>query len=108
MLEFATIEAIAKRVAKGQVADAGLERVVTEPMTDSQGKDALRITVVLTPQAAQALSGDGALDLLVELQNALQREGEERFPIIEYATEQELAAEAEASSEEDELSEDAD
>jgi hypothetical protein len=91
MLDYRTIEKIADRVAKQKVAEAGLERILAESVTDSEGNDALRITLVLKPKAVEALTGDAALDLLVELQRALAKEGEERFPIIEYATEQELA-----------------
>jgi len=77
-------------VARTRVAEANLERIVTEPATDSEGKEALRIILVLKPGAAKILTGDQALDLLVGIQQKLQAEGEERFPIVEYATEQEL------------------
>lgn len=104
MLDYRTIEKIADRVAKQKVAKAGLERIVAVSVTDSEGNDALRITLVLKPKAVEALTGDTAIDLLVELQRALAEEGEERFPIIEYATEQELAedeSEEEPEPEED-------
>ena len=99
MLHDGKISEIAERVARGQVADAGVERVVAEPTTDSEGNDALRITVVLKPEAAQSLSGDAALDLLVELQKELQNAGEDRFAIVQYATEQELEADQELAAE---------
>jgi hypothetical protein len=105
MLDYRTIETIAGRVATQRVAEAGLERTLAEPATDSEGRDALRITLVLKPNAVEKLTGDAAIDLLVELQRALAQEGEERFPIIEYATEQELAEDEqveEAEPDEDE------
>lgn len=102
MLDFVTINAIADRVARQQVTKGGLERVVTQPITDSEGNEALRITFVLQPQAIETLNGDAALDLLVDLQNALQEEGEERLPIVEYATEQELEPEEDEDMGEDE------
>lgn len=92
MLDSQAITQIARKVASAQVA-AGLERVVTEPATDSEGNEALRITLVLKPDAAKKLTGDEALDLLVAIQQKLRAAGEERFPIVEYATEQELAPE---------------
>lgn len=94
MLDFKTIEAIATKVARRQISEQDFERAISQSATDSEGKDALRITLVLKQEAVQSLSGDSALDILVELQNELDRQGEERFPIIEYATDQELAAEA--------------
>lgn len=97
MLHDRQISEIAERVARGQVAEEGVERVLAELTTDSEGNDALRITVVLKPEAAETLSGDAALDLLVELQRELQLEGEERFAVVQYATEQELAADEESA-----------
>jgi hypothetical protein len=90
MLDFVTIEKIAAKAARAQVAESGLERVLVSPAIDSDGKDALRITLVLKPEAVKALSGDAALDLLVDVQRELSNRNEERFPIVEYATEQEL------------------
>ncbi|MEA3011406.1 MAG: hypothetical protein QOJ91_3098 [Sphingomonadales bacterium] len=95
LLDFVTIEKIAAKAAETQVANPGLERVVAKPTTDSEGRDALRITLVLRPEAVEALSGDAALDLLVTLQNDLQSEGEERLAIVEYATETEMKEEEE-------------
>jgi hypothetical protein len=95
MLDFVTIEKIAQKAAAHQVASPGLERVVAKPTTDSEGREALRITVVLRPEAVEALSGDAALDLLVALQRELQSKGEERLAIVEYATEEEMTEEEE-------------
>lgn len=93
MLDFVTIERIAAKAARAQVSDAGLERILVSPAIDSDGRDALRITLVLKPEAVRALSGDGALDLLVRVQQELANCEEERFPIVEYATEAELKEE---------------
>lgn len=90
MLTEATINEIASRVARTRVNGSGLERVLTEAATDSEGHDALRITLVLKPAAVQKLTGDEALDLLVGIQQGLRSQGEHRFPIVEYATEKEL------------------
>lgn len=105
MIDTMRISEIAGEVARTGVADSSLERIVTEPATDSQGNEALRIILVLKPDAAQKLTGDQALDLLVGIQRRLRDAGEERFPIVEYATEQELRVEdsqEESGSNEDE------
>ena len=99
MLDFVTIEKIAAKAARAQVADHGLERVVAQPTTDSEGREALRITLVLRPEAVEALSGDTALDLLVSLQRELQSQGEERLAIVEYATEAEMREEEDEARE---------
>jgi hypothetical protein len=59
---------------------------------DFEGRDAVRITIVLDPAAAASMKsrGDAVLDTLVEIKQALRNEGEERFPIVEYATQEEL------------------
>lgn len=95
MLDFRAIEAIADRIAKNQVSEHELKRVLARSIVDSEGNDALRVTVVLTPKAVEELSGDAALELLSELQRALEQAGEERLTIVEYATESEMREEAE-------------
>jgi hypothetical protein len=71
----------------------GVVRTVrSEPTTDSVGEPALRITVVLTPGSSETITGTEALTTLVNLQRALRKEGENRFPILGFATEEELAA----------------
>jgi hypothetical protein len=91
MLDYKVIEAIADRIAKGH--GVGVDRIVARPTVDSEGKDAIRVTLVLPTQAAEELSGDASLDLLYELDQALQGEGEERMAIVEYATQEEIEEE---------------
>ena len=50
----------------------------------------MRITIVIRPGAAAKIKGDAALDTLVQIQDRLRAAGEERFPIVEYATKEEL------------------
>lgn len=74
-------------------------RVEFTPGTDSTGREALRIRVVLAPDAARkfpqgaALNALVKLDLLMRLQEHLRDMREERTPIIEYVTEAELVSE---------------
>ena len=90
MLEPAQISNIAANVAKANLSPSVVSQAVTEPMTDSQGHDALRVTIVIRPGAADKLKGDSVLDTLVEIQDRLREAGEERFAIVEYATQDEL------------------
>jgi len=63
---------------------------MSQPTVDSEGRDALRITIVIESGAAARIKGDAALDTLVQIQDRLREAGEERFPIVEYATKEEL------------------
>jgi hypothetical protein len=66
-------------------------RAESELTADSRGEDALRVLLVIESGAADRITGATAVDTLVGVQDALEKAGEERLPIIEYATEQELA-----------------
>jgi hypothetical protein len=94
MLPASRVEQIARTAASMRAMTSTVQRVLAEPSTDSEGKDALRITFVLSDRGAKELTGDQALDILVELKHNLEQAGEERFAIIEYATEKELAESA--------------
>ena len=64
---------------------------MAQPSVDSEGRHALRIIIVLTPGSVPAIGGDAALDTLVQIREKLHAAGEERLPIVEYATLEELA-----------------
>lgn len=90
---FTPKEAFGRLIRQSMVAELGDENVVGlefEPTTDSQGREALKITVVIAPNAIQTLEGGAVLDALVRLRERLREMREDRIPIIEYATEAEL------------------
>lgn len=76
-----------------ELGSADVIRVDYEPAVDSLGRDALRIMVVIAPGSAERLSRR-ALKASVRLNARLQELGDERTPLIEYATELELAQDA--------------
>jgi hypothetical protein len=90
MLDISSIEKIAGDVVRTQVSDNALERIFAAPTTDSEGKEALRITLILKTDAARKLTGHQALDVQVDIRRRLLGAGEERFPLFDYATEQEF------------------
>jgi len=92
MLSHKKIDQIASSVARANISRHGVRTVFSEPTSDLEGKDALRITIVVTPDAVEKLKGDAALNTLVQIVLRLQSAGEERFPYIEYSTEDELEA----------------
>lgn len=72
-----------------RLGDENVVRVEYEPTIDSQGRDALKVIVIIAPGTTKKLRGL-VLDALVGLQERLLEMGEHRTPIIEYATEAEL------------------
>lgn len=86
-----TISEVTTNVVSQRLPQARVEAVHAEPTTDSEGKEAVRITIVLAPDTARSFTGDQALDLLVAIQQALLAGGEDRFPIVQYTTSEELA-----------------
>jgi hypothetical protein len=84
MLKKSDIDRIAQAVARATLdSSAGVESTST---IDSQGDPALKITIVLTPGSTESIQGKDVLKTLDQVQQRLQEEGEERFPIIEFET----------------------
>lgn len=86
-------EAVVRLIRQALVTELGdniVERLKIEPTTDSQGREALKIAVVIAPDATDRIAGGAVLDALVSVQDRFREMREERIPIIEYATEAEL------------------
>ena len=86
-------EAVIRLIQQALVTELGdniVERLKIEPTTDSQSREALKITVIITPGATDRMSGGAVLDAMVSVQDRFREMREERIPIIEYATEAEL------------------
>jgi hypothetical protein len=92
MLDEKRIREIAQEVAIANLASTNVTSVSSSPIIDSEGHDALRITIVIEPGAESRIGGDAALDTLVGIKSRLRREGEDRLAIVEYATKEELDA----------------
>src|SRR6266568_8146412 len=90
MIDNDKIANIATQVATANLPSQSVTSVFSAPTVDSQGNEALHITIVLAPEAVPSLSGDAVLNNLVQIKKQVHSAGEDRFPIIEYATEDEL------------------
>ena len=90
MLAQDQITQIANEVAVSNLTSSSVSSVISEPTVDYEGRDALRIVIIITPGATDRIDGEAALNTLVQLQDRLRQAGEERFPIVEYATKEEL------------------
>jgi hypothetical protein len=91
MLHEKRIQEIAQEVASAKLTSANVSSVSSSTAIDSEGHEALRITIVIKPGSESRINGDATLDTLVGIQDRLRSEGEERFAIIEYATKRELS-----------------
>jgi len=91
MLHEKRIQEIAQEVASANLTSANVSSVSSSTAIDSEGREALRITIVIKPGSRSRIKGDATLDTLVGIQDRLRSEGEERFAIIEYATKRELS-----------------
>jgi hypothetical protein len=90
MLDENRIKDIVAAAAAANLSSKTVLSVTTGSTTDSRGEPALKITIVITPNSTASISGEAALATLSDIQQSLEDAGEERFPIIEYATEEEL------------------
>ncbi|HWB49042.1 MAG TPA: hypothetical protein VG651_08020 [Stellaceae bacterium] len=98
MLDYMEASQVAEKTARSAFGKKHVVRVFAEPGTDAEGHDALRITIVLTPDAVENLEGDALLKNLLDLREGLWQQGEERTPIVGYATEEELAQSGDTES----------
>jgi hypothetical protein len=96
MLDTKQIDEIAWAAANMTLGGASIVSVTSRPKVDWQGDEALEITVVLTPDAPASIGGEAVIRMLSETHNRLQEAGDDRFPFMRYATEDELKELAEA------------
>lgn len=90
MLDTPKILQITRDVVTANLSSsAAVSEVMAAPFIDSEGHDALRITVVLRPLGTKEIEGDATLDTLVQIREKLRQSGEDRFPLLEYASEAE-------------------
>ncbi len=90
MLQEDQIAQIVTRAVEANAAPNSVRRVMTEPAATFDGEEAVRITIVLTPEAVDQLANGDPIDVLSRIWDGLRSAGDERFPILQYATEAEL------------------
>ncbi len=73
------------------LGEANVLRVEHVPSTDSRGRDTFRVTVILAPSAQRRITGDMSIGAIGRLMNVLTAFGVAGTPILQYATEDELA-----------------
>lgn len=92
MLELGELRQITEESVRAAFPTDTLDHAEVEPILDSRGEDALRVRIVLRPGAPDRISGESLLRLLVRLRQTFEARGEERAPIVQYATTDELSS----------------
>jgi hypothetical protein len=90
MLDANEIAKLVTRAVEANTAPNSVRRVMTEPTATFDGEDAVRITIVLTPEAVDQLAAGDPVDVFTRIWDGLRDAGDARFPILQYATEAEL------------------
>jgi len=98
MLTFKEIERITMQAAADTIGARHIVHAVVKPATNAAGEDALGITMVVKPSAHQALLAGKSLDMLVQILEKLGAMEDDRWPIISYATEKDLALDVDSES----------
>jgi hypothetical protein len=73
---------IAKDVAKAN--NVSFATVVTAPIFDSTGSEAIEIKIILTPGSSKAIMGERSARTISQVMQKLADAGEPRFPIVRY------------------------
>lgn len=92
MAENAEIERIAQDVVNANTVTNAVVSVHSRPSVDWTGDPIIRISIVVRPEAEAALTGETPLNILTRISDQLMGVGEERFPIIDYATTADMEA----------------
>ncbi len=95
-IELSRVDEIVMRAASSAFRNKRVHRVFSEPSTDSDGEEALSVTVVLDDNVDGTKSGDAALKTILGIQQQLQAAGEDRLAIVSFAKEHELEDDADA------------
>jgi hypothetical protein len=99
MLTLSEVNQIAEKAAAAALKRVGISRVVTEPTVDSDGNDAFKVLVVFKRGMTETITGAEGLRTIVKINQDLEKAGDDRLPIIEFATEEELELELNGESE---------
>ena len=90
-LEPNKISAIASSTAQANLGHEQVERALTESALNSEGEDAVRITLIVAPGTLDRVDGQTLVRTIARIKQELLRAGEERQAVFSYSTEAELA-----------------
>ena len=82
---------IAAAIAVDTLGRDNVISALSQDAIDALGRDALSVTIVIQPGAADNFRGDDLIATLARLHHSLEDAGDERSVIVRYATQAELA-----------------
>ncbi|WP_375395679.1 hypothetical protein [uncultured Sphingomonas sp.] len=90
MLDMMEVRRIVNSAALSALKKIDVSTVLSEPSVDSDGNNALSVTIVMKNGSLKRMNGDLAPDTIVRIRHDLDEAGEERTPIVYSSTEREL------------------
>jgi hypothetical protein len=90
MLDLKEVDQVVEKVASSALKKVGVSRVLTERAVDSDGNEALAVTIVIKRGRIDRLSGELVGTSMLKIIHALEDSGDIRFPLISFATEEEM------------------
>jgi hypothetical protein len=90
--ENAEIEQITRKIVDANTVTNAVVSVRSRPSVDWTGDPVIRISIVVRPEAEVSLTGETPLNILTSISDELMRLGDDRFPIIDYATTADMEA----------------
>ena len=92
MLSLPQIDVVAADVAAASLPSGALIRAESRLYDGMDSDDQLLVMVVIRDSEFPRITGQHVLELVHQLQQRLQADGEDRFATVEFATDEELAA----------------
>ena len=92
MLDLLQIDAIADAVARAFLPPDAVIQAHSWPDSGEDGEEQLRVMLVIREKAINDINGENALNTISELQQRLLAQGENRFAVVEFASDLEIAA----------------
>jgi hypothetical protein len=90
MLSLNEVDRVVDKAAAAAFKRRRLSRVYSEPTVDSVGADALRVMIVFRDDTYPEIKGEDAAKAVARIFEDLSKLGDDRIPIIEFATEEDL------------------
>jgi hypothetical protein len=90
MLDAKKIDEIAINAARTNLGRGNVVSATSQPTVDLDDYEALEIMVILAPGAPASISGEAVINMRSQILHDLQKAGDDRFPFMRYATEDEL------------------
>ena len=86
MLTHKAVRDLTKHTLANALPKIEIGKIDVRDYTDASGEDALEITIILSKGKVVGLNGRDLMKVLGEIQTALSKQGDDRFPYLRYLT----------------------